>query len=466
MATEEDLAAARTIVDRQTPAHVDRENAHASAWHDDGYKTALARAASVSDYAGWHAVLSAYLNGFGDPHLKFSAKKGLPAGKWPGFVISDDGSGPRVAYRAGAAAPPLGAQLMECDGEGVQALTEKKVFSHALNARLAVDRRRAASRLFLDRGVPFAPPVVACVFEPGGSVKLEWRDAPPTDDPMWAAYREAGLGPEAKPGLSQPAEGVVWIGAPGFLPVGDDNKNMSALLKEIGANQSALASARAIVIDVRGNSGGSSAWGDRLAKAIWGETIVAQYALDDSAEATDWRASKENASYVRLGATLLSFRFPGSGVGKEWGSVIAPGIDKAVKEGRPFFREGSPTPGKGGGAALARPKGESPIEPTVYFLTNGACASACLDFADVVLHIPGVVHIGSETSGDGLMMEVRSIKLPSGRGSITAPIKVVRGRPRGDLEVYEPDMRYQGPWTEEAVRTWTLSVIDAESPAQ
>jgi hypothetical protein len=103
-------------------------------------------------------------------------------------------------------------------------------------------------------------------------------------------------------------------------------------------------------------------------------------------------------------------------------------------------------------------RGTSPFPATVYVLTNGTCASACLDFADIALNMPGVVHIGAETGADGLLMEVRSMDLRSGRGSLSLPIKVVRGRARGNLESYTPDVSFDGPWTDEAVRAWVLSL--------
>lgn len=465
-ATIEDLDAARSIIDQHTPAHADKENSRMAAWFDKGYEIAKGRAESVTNYAGWHAVLSAYVNGFGDPHLSLSAEDGLPVGRWPGFVVGARGADAQVVWRADDAAPRIGAKLRGCDGADVATLAERNIFSHTLNARLAVDQRKAIPRLFLDRGVPFAPPIKTCQFEPGGSIDLSWRPVPQSlDDPMWRAYRDAALGPRTVPGLSRPAPGIVWIGAPGFLPIGDDNKNMTALVKAVREEAAQIRSARAIVIDVRGNSGGSSAWGDRLAAAIWGEDILKRYQLDTSGEAVDWRASKANADYVKAGSMLLRIRFPGSGIGKEWGETIGPGIARAVKEGRPFFRNGAERPWVGGGLTRARPKGPSPIPATVYFLTNGSCASACLDFADIALNIPGVIHIGSETSGDGLLMELRSIKLPSRRGSISAPIKVVRGRARGDLEVYEPDVRYDGPWADDAVRAWTLDLISQRGGA-
>src|SRR3546814_17654673 len=66
--------------------------------------------------------------------------------------------------------------------------------------------------------------------------------------------------------------------------------------------------------------------------------------------------------------------------------------------------EGDQTPGP----PPAPPKGP------VYFVTNGSCASACLDAADLWKEL-GAIQIGQETSADTLYMDVRQDVLPSGQ---------------------------------------------------
>ena len=41
-------------------------------------------------------------------------------------------------------------------------------------------------------------------------------------------------------------------------------------------------------------------------------------------------------------------------------------------------------------------------EGRVLLLTDGDCASACLDFADLVLQLPGTTHLGLPTSADAV----------------------------------------------------------------
>ena len=106
-----------------------------------------------------------------------------------------------------------------------------------------------------------------------------------------------------------------------------------------------------------------------------------------------------------------------------------------------------------------RPKGESPFPAKVYVLSNGSCGSSCLNFADTVLMVPGVKLIGAATSADGVYMDVRSVDLPSGLGSVTFAQKVERGGGRAELEYYDADIAYDGAWSDAAVRKWVMGVV-------
>jgi hypothetical protein len=136
-------------------------------------------------------------------------------------------------------------------------------------------------------------------------------------------------------------------------------------------------------------------------------------------------------------------------------------LDRSSANDPPLWRElgGSCRTGLAGGWSKQRPKGESPFSAHVYFLSNGSCASSCLNFADRVLMVPGVKVIGSATSGDGAYMEVRGETLPSKLGEVTFPLKVERGGGRGPFEAYEADVPYDGSWSDDAVRAWVMSVV-------
>ena len=75
----------------------------------------------------------------------------------------------------------------------------------------------------------------------------------------------------------------------------------------------------------------------------------------------------------------------------------------------------------------------------VALLTDAHCASACLDFADLVRSVPGAVHVGRATSFDSLYIEKGFAKLPSGN-LLFIPLKVWRNRVRGNDEILVPDI--------------------------
>src|SRR3546814_4369683 len=95
--------------------------------------------------------------------------------------------------------------------------------------------------------------------------------------------------------------------------------------------------------------------------------------------------------------------------------------------------EGDQTPGP----PPAPPKGP------VYFVTNGSCASACLDAADLWKEL-GAIQIGQETSADTLYMDVRQDVLPSGLAGVLIPMKFYRGSSRGFSEPLRLVLPYPG----------------------
>ncbi|GEM_PF-2921090 len=76
----------------------------------------------------------------------------------------------------------------------------------------------------------------------------------------------------------------------------------------------------------------------------------------------------------------------------------------------------------------------------LVLVTDSFCASACLDFADAVLAVPGASHFGLSTSGDTLYIDIGSQALPSG-AQLWLPLKVWRGRVRGNNQSYDPAIR-------------------------
>ena len=95
----------------------------------------------------------------------------------------------------------------------------------------------------------------------------------------------------------------------------------------------------------------------------------------------------------------------------------------------------------------------------MFFLTDHACFSACLDFADVILNIPDVIHIGLETKADAVYIDNRAVWLPSGNGRLGFSMKVYRNRQRGHNESYVPDLIWEGDIRDDkALEDWIIEL--------
>ncbi len=456
-----DLAAAREQLWANTPVPYDTQNPQYREWAFKGFAEAEARAGRVTDRAGYFYTLAAYINGFRDPHFQLGLEGEQLAARWPGFIVSRAGDAAVIVHRD-ESAPPLGAKIVACDGKPLTVLLDERVYPFRLDRRLAADRRIAATRLFLDRSNPFAPAPNTCRVEHEGAVRevpLAWRSAPPMDDPWWELYRDAGVGPAAAWGVSEPAPGVTWIGVPTFSSDDDTFPKLDALIKTVEAKGAAMRQGKAIVIDTRGNGGGNSSWAEKLAAAIFTQDVLARHKAPVREQAVDWRASPANAAFWQNWSDQMAQEFGALSLNRFGAFAIAWQTRRTANQNPPMWRLGSCNPGRSGGITKMRPRGPSPFPARVYFLSNGSCGSSCLNFADMVMMVPGVTVLGSATSADGAYMEVRGETLPSGQVTIRFPQKVERGAGRAPGEAYEADIAYDGLWSDEAVRKWVLAKL-------
>ena len=178
------------------------------------------------------------------------------------------------------------------------------------------------------------------------------------------------------------------------------------------------------MFDVRGNDGGSDIFGINLLNAIWGDDFTKRLP-GRNANAIDYRASQGNLALWKqrrpewakeLGEDHDLVRFADNRIA---------GIEQALKRGDTFYhipvvsvsKENAIRPGE--------------VTPKIYLLSDGACKSACLGFADRVLSIPNAELIGAETNADTQYIENRAAHLPSEKAYLWFSMKVWRDRLRG-----------------------------------
>lgn len=457
-----DLGAMHALLRDQTVIPFDKQNPAYPRWLEEGYLAARARAAQVTDAAGHFFTLRAYANGFHDPHLTVGGQTNST--RWPGFVVAGQGSKAIVVLKdpSDPAAPSPGAEIERCDGVATYALAQQRLGPFFFGA--GQPGRWNVPFLFHDMGNPFAPLPVSCQVRTGDQVAefvLQWRPFPQSMPDIGPALTNAGSGPSAAWGLAEPAPGVFWIGVPSFAHLEDTAPKLQALIDAVRSRGDEMRYARAIVIDTRGNAGGVLSWPRRLADAVFTPQVMkpARDAVNARRTATEVRASPENLIVMRRDNDAVAGETTAAEERNDRSYFRR--LERAIKSKPPILRTGERKVSPEGGFTAQRPTGApSPFPARVYLLSNGSCISACLMFADAVLKVPGVRLIGSETGGDTPYSGVRREALPSGLASLRFPQLAVRGRGRAPLEVYEPDIPYNGSWDDASVRAWVMALVE------
>jgi Peptidase family S41 len=443
----EDAQAIHEGIALNTPGPVDRWQPGFNALSDAALALVRQRAARVHDEAGYVAALDAQIASYNDGHVELVLDlPPLPA-RWPGFLVGERGDGVwRVLTRAADAPVGTGAVLRACDGVPAAALAERNVAPFVGRWQLATARIFRGGRLLLDRGNPFIARPVDCVFDEAGlelSVHLHWRDLPASE----IDRRLAETAPRAHPPIGSHvlADGTRWFNLSHFeadpgTPVG---RALVALIAQMTRDRAAIRAAPAVVLDLRGNDGGSSDWSDQIAAAFdrSGASIL-----------TEWRVSPANQALLDADEKMLSSAPGASATDRALVASIAAGMKAAAGRGVSLWREPDTAP--------AAP--EAVTEPTpravIYVLTDFLCQSACLDAVDRWRGL-GAVQIGQQTGGDTYDLDARVDPLPSGAGTLYSPMKVYRNRPRGWNVPVTPTYLYPGDMRDTAaLEAWVAAL--------
>lgn len=381
---------------------------------------------------------------FDDGHVGAECRDEEPP-RWAGLIVVRSPAGVWQVAASRREDVPRGAQLVECDGVPVERLYEQRVRETLGRWEVEAQRTRQAPRLLLDEHDPLLPLPRVCKITTAADVRdvtLAWE---PITWNEWRVARSAAIGTVPPIGLRRVADGGWWITL-SSSGGGDPAKYQPALEKlmtDLEANTDELRNAPFVVIDVRGNSGGSSRWGEKLAVVLWGQDFVKS--VRPALGRTLWRASPGMLALHREAQrTLLRLGTPSS----YFDGVVA-GIESAVNDGALFYEAAAATPSR---FDVPPP---NPVRGKVVLLTDNACGSACLDLVDLIYRVPGLLHVGRPTSADTLYLELRTQTLAGDRVKLSLPSKIWPDRPRRSNVAYEPSELWTGDAGDEAgIEAW------------
>lgn len=440
----EDAQALHDNVEQNHPGSVNVLDPDFSNRNADGLHTALNRAEEVSDYPGYLWAMRAYVAAFDDGHIFIRTSDAAPdlLVKWPGFFTGYDDAGRQIVRTKANDFPvALGAELIECDGTPAATWMADNVGAFRGRWDLLGQRMIHGGRLFMDVGNPYVSRPTQCTFSFDGTrmtANLNWRQI--SDEDLAEHFGATAPRFNAAIGSSTFGSGTRWFSLSDFdgEPDSEVFESLTTLIAEMRRDGDAIRSAPRVVLDLRGNGGGSSNWSKQIAEIIWGNARLAS--LEGGSGYVEWRASPDNIATMEEYRQLYASSAEASQEMRQWLDIAVTGMTSVLAAGEPLWRE----PSVEEPSSSDNTNDSDVIPPSqVYILTDWTCASACLDAVDLWRAL-GAIQVGQETSADTLYMDVREAILPSGLSTIGMPMKVYRDRARGSNEPWSPVYQYSG----------------------
>ncbi|GAM98107.1 hypothetical protein U91I_01738 [alpha proteobacterium U9-1i] len=434
---EDHPATSRTLNDTEFRARLDA-----------GHTLALRRAVQVTNFDGYAATLSGLAWSVGDKHVYSRPLVQSDAVQWAGIVIGRRGEHYVVVeHEAGSAPSLVGARLLSCDGVLVDTFARDKLGGFRAVWSIEAQRIQTAPFLLIDDGNPFVLRPDACVFERNGETMetpLSWRRITRADlrpRALRAANRgAAGYG-------VRPFSGGLWIALQGL------QSDAPAVVAAARAQTEQLRAAPIVVLDMRGNSGGSSSYGRELARIVFGDARVEAMLEADGDDTCSslWRASPRNLARARQYIEILNLGPQAMADLRQQAEETA----AALAAGQDF--EGDPFCGDAGEPSTPASPPPADARGRVVVLTDNACFSSCLLVTDDFRTL-GALHVGQSTDANTHYSEVREDRLPSGL-SMFSTLQAMMPSAPPQIGPFEPALRYDGDMSDStALEAWVAEV--------
>ncbi|WP_353742284.1 S41 family peptidase [Pseudomonas fluorescens] len=449
--TVNDLSVIRQLIITSHPGAIDSDNESFADWVERGYLEANQLSKRVDSRKDSQAVLNFYIAGFKDGHVGLNQpNKGKSS--WAGFILDMRGQSfvvKQVAKNWPIPLPPIDSEVISCGNKSVREKLESEISPY-------VDRRLNLQSTWLHLAQQLTVddanyPVLArdlskscLVALPNGvrqNFTLLWQE----DSGQLEAFMRQPQPPQT---LRNLGGGRYWIHVSNFMPSAADNASLDKMLEAIKS----INDAKLVVLDTRGNRGGNSLVGARILSALLGSPWAKS--LDGPSRAyAMWRVSPFALSTLNKALTAMGSDYGKDSEAYKFVFGLTNSMELALHEKQGWLRQPNTSSIDQEGSRGLNTQG---FKGKLALVTDSFCVSACLDFADVVLAIPGVVHLGLSTSGDTLYIDVGSQTLPSG-AQFWLPLKVWRDRTRGNNKSYDPQFVFNGDINDTAaVQKWVL----------
>lgn len=402
----------------------------------------------VRSYGGYNALMNGVAADFRDGHIWAGSLVAFNVRKWAGILPVRRGGRWVVGLQEAQAGEPdlKDAEIVSCGGEAFDHWARERIGQFGGNPHLEAELARRAPVLLLDDDNPFLAVPRSCTFRGADGASKELPLA-------WRQILQSGLveraGRALRPAIAgmavTPFAGGYWIG------LGNLGSGAAEVVAAVRRGQQDLLAAPMVVLDLRGNGGGDSAYARQIAELLAGpEAMRAISVAPEDCAGAYWRASPFVLETVD---TLAASGDPERA--RRFGA-LADQIRQALAAGQPF------APALPACAAQVAPRATATAAPPLLMrgrlvlVTDQRCFSSCLIAADIFRKL-GALHVGEQTDMSTRYMEVREIPLPSGLRTFSTLQKVALGL--GALGPYTPQRPYPGVLADDAaLKAWVAAL--------
>jgi len=416
------------------------------------HELAMVRAKTVSSFAGYSAALAGFANAFGDKHLRSRPTLEVSRPDWAGIILVKRGTHWMVFDTEDGApeAALIGAELVSCDGRTPEDWGRELMGGFRADWSSDAQKIQTAPWLLLSESNPFVGRPQSCTFSGKGEQRswtLQWRAIKRAD--LDVRLQKASPFGAAGFGVRQVGAGY-WIALQSLL------NSAVPVVEAVKARAEDLRKAPFIVLDMRGNGGGSSIFGNQIAEQILGEPYVSAIIGDDSTCGGDtFRATPGN---IRTFQGYIDTGFP------THDPQVVGFLKKAVADMRAAQAAGRSFTGPLSCPTRRVPLPNPEFSGKLYVLTDGLCFSSCLAVVDEWLKF-GAVQLGQSTDSNTYFTDVRDTPLPSGLSTFSTMMAInVGGEPR--LGPFVPTRSYDGDISDTPrVEAWAASIASEAEPS-
>ncbi len=452
-----DLEEVSTILKRDHPASSSKLNDKSFVGHlTEGLLNHKTWANDVYSQEQYHAVLNSYMLGFNDMHLGFRPTNRPDRLTWSGMVFVLD-NGKWNVFHASESWPStlanVGDELLRCDGKSVDFWISNTLQRSIANENSAAQLARYSSWFFIgENGLPqFQALPKQCEFRRGEkfiAIDMSWQED--SVDLLYPLIFNHPNRPQAGFSISNMSDGY-WIEMGALY-----GEQISSLVEKIDSRVDELVKAEFIVLDVRGNGGGDTAWSDKIAESVFGKDYISS--IVDQVSAESYKASDENLALItsQLNNAISEFgkddnsveyhqkMFDAMQIALENGEDFAPPLESLLIHA-PNIREH---------AELVLPK----FKGQLFLLTDYGCFSSCLLMVNKFKQL-GATTIGKVTNSMPRYYDMKLVPLSSGVGSIVTMTKVDMGESER-IGPFLPFVKFEGFMDDtNALKAWFLNTV-------